>query len=101
MARNSTPEVVNGITYYFGKPPEGGGGTPANVSADTWHDRKAPRKGCMHCEGGESGGHYLCTNGEPCQDCVDEGLTAAENVTAGYGPNGEDTGSEYDPYDYY
>jgi hypothetical protein len=98
---NKPPVVVNGITYY-GPPPTADDTTPAGRSdTDTWHDRKTPRKGCLHCADGDGRGHYFCTEAEPCGDCVDEGLTAAENVAAGYGPHGEDTGSEHDYSDYY
>lgn len=55
---------------------------------------------CVHCYERQSGGHYACTEHEPCQDCIDDSLTAAENIAAGYGPNGEDTGSEHDFYTY-
>ncbi len=69
---------------------------------DTWHDASNPQPGCVHCDDssagpffGAGGGHYLCTASVPCQDCADDAQTARENVAAGYGPNGEDTGYEY------
>lgn len=89
---NKEPVLVDGI-HYYGEAPTGET-PPRDRSDDTWHDRKTPRKGCLHCESGQSGGHYTCTAEKPCQDCVDEGMTAAENVAAGFGPNGEDTGPD-------
>ena len=54
---------------------------------DTWHPAKsAPVPGCLHCEESASGGHYHCTEDTPCQDCTDDGLSAAEDIAAGYGP---------------
>lgn len=58
--------------------------------ADTWHDATEPMKGCLHCEDGKARGHYLHTEDEPCEDCVDEARTGAENIASGYGWNGED-----------
>lgn len=64
--------------------------------SDTWHDSLNPRRGCLHCAEGDPCSHYLCTETRPCQDCIDDALTAAENIAAGYGANGEDTGSLHD-----
>lgn len=64
---------------------------------DSWHDRKTNRQfGCRHCNEGGSGGHYYChEGGKPCQDCTDDALWTQENIDAGYGPMGEDTGYDY------
>jgi hypothetical protein len=65
------------------------------VDASGWHKRVANVPGCMHCaDGSHASGHYVCTRDAPCGDCVDEGLTAAENIAAGFGAHGEDTGAD-------
>lgn len=70
----------------------------------TWHSYPITQDHsvCVHCYERQSGGHYACTEDNPCQDCTDDSLTASENIAAGYGPHGEDTGSdsEYDHYTY-
>lgn len=58
----------------------------------SWHMDRALVRGCMHCWEGDTRGHYHCREDAPCQDCSDGSLTAAENIAAGYGPHGEDTG---------
>jgi hypothetical protein len=63
---------------------------------DSWHADRALVRGCVHCADGDTRGHYHCRESGPCQDCTGDALTAAENVAAGYGPNGEDTGGECD-----
>lgn len=75
---------------------------------DTWHTRserrpkRHRRRPCLHCDDGTRGEHYLCSEERPCQDCVDDALTAAENIASGYGPHGEDTGADGgdDDFDY-
>lgn len=63
---------------------------------DTWHSANTlPRRGCLHCADGTRGGHYLCTEDRPCQDCVDDALTAAEDI-AGYGPCLEEDDGPYE-----
>lgn len=53
---------------------------------DTWHSattrrpKRHRRRPCLHCADGTRGGHYLCTETRPCQDCVDDALTAAEDL---------------------
>lgn len=73
------------------------------MSTDTtWHfaNDRDNNPECVHCTEGPNGGHYVCTENNPCQDCLDDALTASENVASGYGPNGEDTGAEYDSAEY-
>jgi hypothetical protein len=66
-----------------------------HVDASGWHKRVAGVVGCLHCEDGSfASGHYVCTHGAPCDDCMDAGVSAAENIAAGYGANGEDTDDE-------
>lgn len=46
---------------------------------------------CLGCIGEHPGkGHYRCAEGAPCQDCLDDGLTAAENIANGYDAHGYD-----------
>ncbi len=59
-----------------------------------WHDRVTSDERCEHCAAGKAG-HYACYEGEWCQDCQDDAQTAAEDISAGYGPNGEDTGYDW------
>ena len=71
----------------------------SSATTDTWHYRHPSSpygRQCLHCSEGDGQGHYLCTEEVPCQDCRDMAEWHSENIAAGYGPWGEDTGNEWD-----